>query len=126
MAGNLNRHTAATPVPSLLPSNPDHLHQLGPEPDGRLQKGSLVRVDCGTLPDQIDCGRVDELGALEGFPAKKEDRREEQHCVVDEEVVHAPWGVACITEDLEGSTLVNVPCTGIAFVTYANQHTHPY
>lgn len=63
-----------------------------PETNGRLSEGSLVRLNHGSLPNQVNLVRSDVLGLLKDLPANKEEDSEDLHGVVLEEDLNVELG----------------------------------
>ena len=77
-------------IPTLDPTNPDHLEHFSPEPDGGINKARLVGIDQRPFPDEIDLARRDEFCALKHLPYDVEARDDELHRVVGPEARCGP------------------------------------
>lgn len=90
---------------NLLPAlETNELYDLGPESYRGLVEAGLVRLDDGALPDKVGLARPDDLGPVDELPGEEEDGREDDHGVVDEEVLDAPRHEArvAVAEDDNG------------------------
>lgn len=62
--------------------NADHLQHFSPEASRRVKEAIFVRIDQGSLPDQVGFISLDKLGFLEDLPDEEERRDDDLHGVV--------------------------------------------
>lgn len=62
--------------------NADHLQYFSPEASRWAKEAILVRIDQGTLPDQVSFISLHELGFLDDLPDEEERRDDDLHGVV--------------------------------------------
>ena len=77
-------------IPTLDLPKTEHLQDLSPETNRRVEEGLLVRVDDGSFPDEVRLVWADEMRALDELPENEEDRRHELQGVVLEECGYGP------------------------------------
>lgn len=86
-------------VTPLDATNADHLQYFSPEASRWAKEAILVRIDQGTLPDQVGFISLDELGFLDDLPDEEERRDDNLHGVVRPEGGHRPRLVCGVTVD---------------------------
>jgi hypothetical protein len=79
--------------------NADHLQHFSPEASRRVKEAIFVRIDQGSLPDQIGFTSLDELGSLDDFPDEEEGRDDNLHGIVRPEGGHGPRLICGVAVD---------------------------
>ena len=104
-------HLSVTALICLAPERQRSQH-LGPEAAWGINERSFVVVDGRTLPNEIDLERLQQLRALDEFPAKEGDRCDHKERVVDEEIVNGEGCEAAVSvaEDNHGHPCSAEPC----------------
>jgi hypothetical protein len=110
------RHYAVPMLPGI-PLDTYQLDHLPPESHTLTHKHLLITIHNGRFPDQIHLRTGHDPRLVDDLPDEVQDGRQDNHGVVDEEVLDGPWlegGVAVCHDDEYHPAESDIAAVGLA------------